>query len=215
MVGAPPRGCEHCWAEGMSARFSKLHDTTWNTVLTRPDRLDAPIKKKKPTTFAVSLLGDLFHPEVPKDFLVRVGNIIARAEQHKFIIPTKRYRRAAATFMGTNPGDNFIVMASVWDQESCDRACEELSGTPVKWGLNFEPLLGSVHLSLQLSGGLSPLWIIIGSENGHRARPMEEKWAARLLAETTGIPFWYKGNSRLPKNERYLLNNKAWMEVPW
>ena len=158
-------------------------------VLCHPDRLDIPSRTRKPTVWAVSLLGDLFHDDVPRHFVRSVldaavcANMIDQplrawdeaGPRHWFVLLTKRYERAAAEIRQwelKSPGHvgpfrlSIVLLASAWDQDSTDAACAALADLPVRWGLHMEPLLGPVDLERWLS-----IWDRHGEPSGPRCRP--------------------------------------------
>jgi protein gp37 len=188
VTGCTPagEGCAHCWAAGLVKRFPAAHDgavtehpapgvavnepAPFSTVVCHPSRLDIPLKRRKPTVFAVSLLGDLFHEAVPFSFTLEVAARAQVCPQHTFVFLTKRWRRAAKTvgceawrdglrtrrqidrLPADSPG-NTILMASVWDQKSTDAACKTLSAVNgLRWGLHMEPLLGPVSFASYCHG---------------------------------------------------------------
>jgi len=142
--GAMPPACEHCWARGMLRRFSSLGHP--NAVTWHPGRLDAPLRRRKPTVWAVSLLGDLFHPDVPRDFRRAVWRTMTAAPQHHYVLLTKRWRTAARELRDEGLPTGAILMASAWDQRSVSDAAAALAPLGIRWGLHLEPLLGPVNL---------------------------------------------------------------------
>lgn len=253
--GEVPAGCEHCWAAGMARRFPHIHATGkgFGEIVLHTDRLDIPRKTKKPTVFSVPLLGDLFHPEVPMGFSMDVledawqcnfdrSTIAPGRPVHRFVLLTKRWRRAAEVMRhwvaghldgmsGEHDGymDDTILMASVWDQESTDEACAAFASLPagVRWGLHMEPLLGPVDFGavpIPICGPGSefawggPLttasWIVVGAENGPGARPMEPDWARHIRDQCAAaeVPFWLKSLGRGKGRE---LDGVEHNEVPW
>jgi protein gp37 len=217
VTGCTPAGagCDHCWALGMLQRFPLLHEGAGATkaddsvpdedfgphhVALHPERLDEPLRRRKPTVYAVSLLGDLFHEQVPKLFLVQVFNAMldGKAQRNRFVLLTKRPQRAAEFLADYGLGDRIILMASVWDQASADAACSALSRLRgVRWGLHAEPLIGPIDWLKPVENGhwAAPSWIVCGGENGPGARTMEAAWADMLRdqCEAAGVPFWFKG----------------------
>lgn len=193
--GEEPEGCRRCWARSLVRRFPAAHDglsapmephqrtVEFGTVLCHPDRLDEPLRHRKPTIYAVSLLGDLFHPDVPSEFILRAWMIMRDKEQHRFAGLTKRWDRAenlichwllpaeglarlpVRSVPQKHPG-NIILLASVWDQASTDAACAAFQGLPIQWGLHMEPLIGHVDLERWLSVCDSH-----GEPSGPRCRP--------------------------------------------
>lgn len=102
-AGTP--GCDFCWARNMSKRLAAMGAKGYAPddpfkVVCMPDKLNEPLKRKKPAIIAVSFMGDLHHPDVPVEFIDRVVGVMALATQHRFIILTKRAERMHDYFTG-------------------------------------------------------------------------------------------------------------------
>lgn len=204
-----PEGCRHCWARDMVRRFPHLHadprepqkSPGFGEVVLHYERLAIPQRRKKPTVYATSLLGDLFHHAVPGEFISDVLAVTELCEQHQFVLITKRYNTAAEYLGKRALWPNKILMASVWDQESTNRAVAALAGLNMQTGLHIEPMLGPVKLpELVISGDEGTSyhrlqWIVAGAENGPGKRPFDPAWALALgdQCKAAGVPFWWKG----------------------
>lgn len=235
-VGA---GCDHCWARAMVRRFPSLHGkphthpeksnpAIWSEVLCHPALLEQPMHWRKSRVIAVSLLGDLFHEQVPDAFIHDAIRVMAhdRCTHHRFVLLTKRPARA---WDWEQYGlHNVIVLASVWDQRSCDdafAAFEQLRG--VQWGLHVEPMLEPIvamNVWAECRTGLRdlrPSWIVCGDETGPGARPMDPQWAFDLREQCrlAAVPFWFKGNLhniyRALRGKSKLKDLAQTREVPW
>lgn len=172
------------------------YDRPFSTVQLLPERLDAPLRTRKPTCYFVDSMSDLFHEDVPDEFIDRVFATMWRAQQHRFLILTKRPERMAQFFKNVPPAagaPNVWLGTSVEDQASADERIPHLLATPaaVRF-LSCEPLLGPVDLTsipCEHDGEpLNPLgsrihWVIGGGESGPRARPMDLAWARSLVAQ--------------------------------
>lgn len=159
-------GCAHCYAAKLSKRFG----WSWDVTL-HPDRLEIPLKRKKPTTYFVPSMGDLFHEDVPLGFVGEVFDVMTRAKQHTFQVLTKRpgrMRDYLRRFMW--PDDpRYPVAANIWlgvsveNQKAADERYEYLRDTPAAVRFySIEPLLGPIP-KLPLDG-IS--WVIVGGESG-------------------------------------------------
>lgn len=216
--GETPEGCRNCWARSLVRRFPAAHagdGISFGHVSWHPDRLDIPLRTRKSTTWAVSLMGDLFHPDVPSDFIREVLRFTVMAERpHRYVILTKRWHRAADELRAwdarwpdlEHPWRSSILLASTWDQESTAAACEELH-LPMPWGLHIEPLLGPVDMGKTVTnriGATMPSWIVVGPENGPGKRPCDPRWIESIERQchAARVPVWRKDNEG-PK------------EVPW
>lgn len=203
----------------MVRRFPALHGEAislspaipWDRIVCHPDRLDKPLHWRKPRVVLVSMLGDLFHEQVPVAFQLDVLAAMREAQQHQYCVLTKRPDTAAEFFSRRATMDlprRLILMASVWDQPSTDAACEGLSRLPagIRWGLHCEPCLSAIDIvracidatPANHARALWPAWIVCGAEQGPGARPFNLEWARSLRDQcaSAGVPFWFKAGSR-------------------
>ena len=188
-----PAGCERCWEERMCSRFDNLHSSRWSLVKFRDSRLDIPLRRKKPTIWATSLLGDIFHPHIMDMQIDLIRGITQSTPQHRFFFLSKRWRRAVYWFSHDfHYQTNCTLLCSIWNQSSYDSLKNLMkSCAPRRWGLHIEPLIGGVHLA---SDAPQPDWLIVGKENGPGARRFDRNWGLEILefAQTHNIPFWDK-----------------------
>ncbi len=186
-----------------------------------PERLEQPLKKKKPTKFFVNSMSDLFHEQMPVDFLDKIFKIIEQTPQHIYQILTKRENRMAEYFEDKVPPKNVWLGVTVEDKKSGLPRIEKLRHIPatIKF-LSMEPLLedlGEVDLS-----GID--WVIVGGESGPKARPMKEEWVNNIKkqCEKFGIPFFFKqwgtwGADMVKRNKKKngrMFQGKLWEEYP-
>ncbi len=209
-------GCDHCYAETIAHRFTgtKAYPSGFDVTL-RPERLDQPLRWKRPRKVFVNSMSDLFHKDVPDDYIAQVFAVMARAPQHTFQILTKRPGRMrsllssedfeSAVFLATEgrfegcfpwPLPNVWLGTSVENQKWADVRLPLLLDTPaaVRF-LSCEPLLGPVDLfAWKVDRGTRVDWVICGGESGPHARPMHPDWARQLRDDclTAGIPFHFK-----------------------
>jgi len=139
--------CENCWLRAMDKRFGKAWD---GNVICREDRLDLPLKTKKPTTWAI--WSDLFHPQVPADFIIEVFERMEYCKQHTFLICTKRSRNMSnfiSEWLETKPVlNNCFLATTVENQEMANKRIPELlKCKPFKLFLSAEPLLSEIKIS--------------------------------------------------------------------
>jgi protein gp37 len=239
--------CDHCWLADISRRFQKginlggkdkavkiftsFETGKFNgTVRTRPDRLDIPLKRKKPTVYAV--WSDLFHPEIPDEFIEKALNVVYDAKQHTFLILTKRPERMRDFLLGTSGAganfefDNLWLGVTAENQEQADKRIPILLQIPsAKRFVSIEPMLGPVDLD-KIPPGNSGRWcgfgpsefkcdtykakdgldlVVLGGESGHGARPMHPDWArgVRDQCQAAGVPFFFKQWGEWRKQEPY------------
>ena len=172
-------GCKHCYAEREWQRMTKLVPAyagrEFTDVRTHADRLDQPLRWKRPRKVFVNSMSDLFHQDVPFEFIDRVFAVMALSKQHVFQVLTKRPDRMreymhrlgrsakilddaartlgytfefAGKYMVTWPLPNIWLGVSVEDQAAADERIPLLLDTPaaVRW-ISAEPLIGSVDLT--------------------------------------------------------------------
>jgi protein gp37 len=186
-------GCAHCYAETFAERFRNVpgHRYAMGFDLTlRPERLELPLTWKRPRLVFVNSMSDLFHADVPGDFVASVFDTMRRAHWHQFQLLTKRPERAAqlAPGLGSWP-ENVWVGTSVENQRWTSRI-DHLRAVPAATRfLSCEPLLGPLTLDLE---GVH--WVIAGGESGPRARRMRPEWveSIRDQCQEQGVPFFFK-----------------------
>ncbi|MER6830815.1 phage Gp37/Gp68 family protein [Streptosporangium sp. NPDC000563] len=176
-------GCDNCYAEGIARRFSgtKAFPNGFEVTL-RPERLDQPLRWKKPRRIFVNSMSDLFHDAVPDEYIARVFAVMAATPDHTFQLLTKRHGRMRSLLSSTAfveavqvafdaladeheidlipgpwPLSNVHLGVSVEDQKWADRRIPALLDTPasVRW-ISAEPLLGPVDLCGPIVNGHRP-----------------------------------------------------------
>ena len=213
-------GCAYCYAEGLTLRFKRggpfLPGKT--TIRLHYDRLDAPGKWKSPRRVFVNSMSDLFHEEVPFEFVRETFSRMAKYNKHTYQLLTKRPGRMLAFLKESEDlewPDHVWVGVSVENQYWADQRIPQLLEVPAKVRfLSVEPLLKAVKLSRYL-GQIQ--WVIVGGESGHKARPMKTEWAASIRDECldAGIPFFFKqwGGSHSKAGGRE-LEGRTWDQMP-
>lgn len=212
------------------------HGVDWNGVVRcMPERLDVPLKVRKPTRWFVDSMSDLWHPDVPQEFIAEVFAVMTLATQHQFLVLTKRpqrmrkamsndafadecdtarLRRAPLSLLPDFPPRNLWPGVSIESDPYCWRA-DHLRETPSRGPrfISAEPLLGPLP-SLNLDG---VDWLIAGAESGSKARPMDLGWVRELRDKCLdeGVSFFYKQAMVDGKKvETPELDGKRWMEYP-
>lgn len=210
------RGCDLCYAERFSERFRGVPGHSFEhgfDLLLRPERLTQPLTWRQPKRIFVNSMSDLFHDEVPLDFIQRVFDVMGRADWHRFQILTKRSDRLLALHNQLDWPDNVWMGVSV-ENEKYQFRIDHLRqiGARVKF-LSLEPLLGPLP-SLDLTG---IDWVIVGGESGPGARPMSAEWVLDIRQQClrAGVPFFFKqwGGKNKKKNGR-LLEGRTWEQMP-
>jgi protein gp37 len=209
-------GCAHCWAERMAWRLQGMGQKRYTRgfkVTTHADLLDKPLHWAKPRHVYVSFMGDLFHDEVPEEFIQRVFDVIVCAPQHRFHVLTKRPERLAEMSQRLPWPANVWAGATVEDAAHAYRAdCLRQTGAGVKY-LVLEPLLGPID-ELDLRG---IDWVILGGESGPGARTLHIDWvrSVREQCVAAGVAFYFKqwGGVRRKETGR-TLDGREWLERP-
>ena len=200
-------GCDRCYAisvahRGLHPAHAELTERTadgldWTgEVRCLPERLEVPLRRLKPTVYFVDSMSDLFHPQVPFDFVGRVFDVMMRAEQHVFQVLTKRPQRMRR-FVDAWLGESWAqYLPNVWlgtsiESDTYAWRADHLRATPAEVRfLSLEPLLGPLP-SLSMEG---IDWVIVGGESGRGARPMHPSWVRdiRNRCVAGGVPLFFK-----------------------
>ncbi|MBL7185262.1 MAG: phage Gp37/Gp68 family protein [Phycisphaerae bacterium] len=209
-------GCKNCYAERIALRLKAMGNPNYADgfrVTLHHQALEIPLRWKQPRTIFVNSMSDLFHEDVPLDFISEVFDIMRRACHHRFQILTKRSGRLMELSPELPWGENIWMGVTV---ENTDHTCRmnDLRATDavVKF-VSFEPLLGPIS-DVDLEG---IDWVIVGGESGPRARLMRGEWAVEIRDQclVAGIPFFFKqwGGVNKKKAGR-ILEERTWDEMP-
>ncbi len=209
-------GCKHCYAATFAERFRGVSGHPYERgfdLRLVPEKLDEPLRWRKPRTIFVNSMSDLFHQGVPDDYIQKVFDVMRRASWHTFQVLTKRSDRLAELDPVLPWAPNIWMGVSVESDEY--RGCvDDLRRTraQVKF-LSVEPLLGPLPaLNLQ---GIS--WVIVGGESGPQARPMDPAWArdVRDQCVAAGVRFFFKQWGGVHKKAAGReLDGRTWDEMP-
>jgi protein gp37 len=204
-------GCLHCYAEALTQRFTQHFPDGFSLAL-HPERLEQPHRWLTPSRIFVNSMSDLFHEDVPIEFIERVLYVIKSTPWHVFQILTKRHERLLDLSAKLEFPDNVWLGVSVENQKYAHRV-KYLQKIPVAVRfLSCEPLLGKLSLDLT---GIN--WVIVGGESGQRYRSMSLDWAKGIRDQCViaDIPFFFKQvGGKTPKAGGRLLDNKIWDEMP-
>jgi protein gp37 len=209
-------GCKNCYAERMANRLQAMGSINYVNgfaVTLQPHMLELPLLWRKPYRIFVNSMSDLFHEDVPLDFILEVFSIMRHASWHEFQILTKRAERLSQLSDLLQWPDNVWMGVSVESDQYVPRVdLLRKTNAAVKF-LSLEPLLGPLP-SLELNG---IDWVIVGGESGPRARPMLQEWVSEILTKcrTANVPFFFKqwGGVRKKRNGRTFLG-RTWDEMP-
>lgn len=217
-------GCEHCYAERMIKRFPKIYPNGFMPTF-HENRLEAPLKWKKPKRIFVCSMGDLFHENVHIEWVYKVFDVMKRCPQHTFLLLTKRPLIAEVTQLGWLENHNMsLPLPNVWlgvtveHHIHTDRMAILQRANFAHRFVSLEPLLSTIHIGLYLFAsaydGRPIEWVIVGGETGPGARPMKPEWIRYIRDECVKreIPFFFKkwgaGNSSR------ILDGQEWNEFP-
>ncbi len=217
-------GCKHCYAETMAHRLQAMGTPGYEKgfqVSLHPHRLEQPLKRKKPTMYFVNSMSDLFHEEIPDDYLEKVLGVIRKTPHHTYQILTKRSERMADFFQHYPVPKNVWLGVTVENRKSGLPRIDDLRHIPaaVRF-LSVEPLLedlGEIDLSYID-------WVIVGGESGARARPMQKEWVEpiQIQCEQAGASFFFKqwggwgadGKKRPKKENGRIFKGQTWDAMP-
>jgi protein gp37 len=209
-------GCKHCYAERMALRLQAMgqHNYVNGFELTlHDDALELPLRWKKPQTIFVNSMSDMFHAEVPAEFIIRAFEVMRLASWHRFQVLTKRSERLLSLNKQLPWAENIWMGVSVENGVYTDRIDDlRRTGAAIKF-LSLEPLLGPLDgLSLD---GID--WVIVGGESGPGARPMKPEWVTsiRVQCVEANVPFFFKqwGGVWKKKFGRE-LEGRLWDQMP-
>lgn len=222
-------GCDRCYARVFAERFRGVPGHPYEQgfdLKLWPDRMDLPMRWKKPRRIFVNSMSDLFHKDVPDEFIHRVFNTMCSAYtmHHTFQILTKRPKRMARYVAAHWP--SLVSYPHIWlgtsiESDTYTWRADYLRRVPaVVRFISAEPLLSALP-SIRLDG---IHWLIAGGESGHGARPCHPDWARTLRdqCEAAGVPFFFKQHGEyLHFSQRQSYNgpplplSKAHVEGPY
>lgn len=211
-------GCAHCYAKTLAKRLHAMGNRRYEnefSLTLHYDLIDLPLRWKAPRMIFVNSMSDLFHDDVPIQFIQRVFETMNRASRHTFQILTKRHERLAEI---ANAGvvtwtDNIWQGVSIENNRFTVRA-DYLRQVPARVRfLSCEPLLGPLT-DLNLEG---IHWVIAGGESGRHYRPvsLQALRQVRDLCLHEGVPFFLKQIGGItPKAGGRVLDGQEWLEMP-
>lgn len=231
-------GCKFCYAERMSARLASMaisaerksggpsagRKANYKKVVGKNRRwtggielveaaLGDPGKWRSPRTVFVNSMSDLFHEDVPLEYIQRVFAVMNENPQHVFQVLTKRPERTAALDSELTWTENIWMGTSIEDKRVAGRLKELRKVSAKVRFLSLEPLLGPLE-NLRLK---KIHWVIVGGESGPKARPMDPKWVESLRDQCleADVPFFFKQwGGRNKKATGRLLEGKTWDQMP-
>ena len=209
-------GCRNCYAERMALRLKAAGLQNYVNgfrVTLHPHTLKIPLRWRQPRTIFVNSMSDLFHKDVPFDFISKIFDVMCQAHHHRFQVLTKRSHRLLQ-LSPKLPWPENVWMGVTVENADCTFRIDHLQQTDaaIKF-ISFEPLLGSIpNIDLR---GID--WVIVGGESGPKARPMKPEWAIDIRDQclAAGIPFFFKqwGGVNKKKTGRSLAG-QTWSQMP-
>lgn len=217
-------GCQNCYAETMAIRLQAMgvegyvNGFKFNLV---PSRLNDPYKRKKPTVFFVNSMSDIFHKDMPEEYLDKIFEVIENTPHHTYQILTKRAERMSDYF-SKKPVPNNIWLGVTVDnkKEGLPRIDKLRNIKATVLFLSVEPLLedlGSINLT-------NIDWVIVGGESGNKARPMDKEWVLKIKTqcEKNDVAFFFKqwgtwGADKVKRNKKLNgkeIDGKIWQQFP-
>jgi protein gp37 len=209
-------GCRHCYAERMAKRLQAMGQPNYIDgfkVAIHENVLDKPIRMKKPQMIFVNSMSDLFHKNVPTDFILNIFDIMNRAYWHTFQVLTKRSDRLLKLDKKIDWSPNIWMGVSVETDRFIYRIDHLRDTNAITKFLSIEPLLGPIQ-NLNLHG---IDWVIVGGESGPHARPMKAEWVLDIRDQclVADIPFFFKQwGGVFKKCNGRTLEGRTWDQLP-
>jgi protein gp37 len=209
-------GCKNCYAERMAFRLQAMGQPNYRNgfQVTLHDRmLPLPLEWRKPRMIFVNSMSDLFHKDVPEEFIEKTFAVMRKASWHTFQVLTKRSDRLREIEEKIDIPENVWLGVSVECEDYLTRIDDlRAVNVSVKF-LSLEPLIGPLP-GLNLDG---IDWVIVGGESGPGARPMQEEWVTdiRDICLAANVPFFFKQwGGVVKKRTGRVLDGRTWDQMP-
>jgi protein gp37 len=209
-------GCKYCYAEVMAKRLQAMGIGKYENAFkltVHEDALSAPYTWKKQKIVFVNSMSDLFHKEVPTEFIKKVFKVMNENGQHTFQVLTKRPDRVLKLNDQLHWSHNIWMGVSVEDEKVIERINLLRHCNARTKFLSCEPLIGPLK-EMNLKG---IDWVIVGGESGRKARSMDEDWVLDIMdhCKKSNVAFFFKqwGGTNKKKSGR-LLNGRTYDEMP-
>jgi protein gp37 len=189
-------GCAHCYAERMAKRLNAMGQNRYRNgfkVTLQHDVMDVPLHWKRPRMIFVNSMSDLFHKDIPDEYIAKCFEVMKLASQHTFQVLTKRPERAAE-LAAALPWPSNVWMGTTVENADYVHRIDSLVKIPatVRF-LSLEPLLGPIP-NLTLKG---IHWVITGGESGPEARQMDSMWVFQIRDKclANSVPFFFASSA--------------------
>ena len=228
-------GCANCYAEPFAKRLQnhpnfdikyKYRDGFKPT--THPEVLNQPYEWKKPQRVFVCQMGDLFHDDVPNDFLIRVWSVMVNNPIHTFLLLTKRPENALKfynLYTESWRSNNIWIGVTAENQREADKRIPILLQIPAAIRfVSVEPMLSEIDIKPYIN---ALDWVICGGETGRKARPLHPSWVRSLRDRcyVAQVPFFFKQWGEFDYSKGFaervgkrqsgsMLDGKEWKQFP-
>lgn len=226
-------GCDNCYAHALAnGRLAEVYGKRLPVVENAanvadpfavriwPERLDQPLRWRAPRMVFVNSMSDLFHVDIPEDYVRNIFEVMLEADRHTYQVLTKRpsrarrfYERNADLFEGRPIPGNIWIGTSIENQDVIHRLSQVKSVPATIRFLSCEPLLGPLALDLDRID-----WVIAGGESGIGYRALDLDWVKEIRDQCleSGVPFFFKQvGGRTPKAKGRMLEGRTWDEMPY
>lgn len=209
-------GCKNCYAERLALRLQAMGNIRYRNgfqVMLHEDLVELPTRWRDPRVIFVNSMSDLFHEDIPAEFIQRVFATMRNCPQHTFQVLTKRSERLRELARGLDWPNNVWMGVSIEDEQVLNRVHDLLAVPAAIRFLSCEPLIGPLD-DLPLKG---IHWVIVGGESGPGARPVQIEWIRSIFRQCrkSKVPFFFKqwGGVRKHVTGRE-LNGRTYDEMP-
>ena len=210
-------GCANCYAkeaaEGYLKRWKNPRYQNGFDLTLHEDLLELPLKWKKSRQIFPCSMSDIFHEDIPIEFIKKMFDTMNRCPQHTFIVLTKRAERLLELSPALNLSDNIWMGVTVEEARYAERIDKLRQISAKHKFICAEPLLGDLG-ELELTG---IDWVVVGGESGKNARPCDEEWVLNLRdqCEAQSVQFTFKQwGGRFRKRNGSLLQGKHYHDMP-
>ncbi|MCP5047390.1 MAG: phage Gp37/Gp68 family protein [bacterium] len=209
-------GCKHCYAERMSKRLQAMGAVRYKNAFEltlHPHVLKEPYSWRKSRTVFVNSMSDLFHKDIPLEFIQEIFKVMNDNPRHTFQVLTKRAHLLQQYNKELTWSDNIWMGVTVENSKNLDRIDLLRETDAVVKFLSIEPLIGPIdRINLNQID-----WVVVGGESGPGARPMKEEWVSSIKDQCLkeNVPFFFKqwGGINKKKTGR-LFEGKTWDQMP-
>lgn len=209
-------GCKYCYAERLAHRLQKMRNPNYSKgfqLALHEHALSIPFRWKQSKMIFVNSMSDLFHEDIPFDFISKVFDVMNDADWHIYQVLTKRSERMLQLNERLQWSENIWMGVSVENADYIYRIDQLRQTQAATMFLSLEPLLGPIPI-LDLEG---IDWVIVGGESGPNARRMDPEWVTEIRDQclSANVPFFFKqwGGKNKKKNGRE-LEKRTWDEMP-